>query len=159
MATVYCDGCGTSLEETAKFCRVCGKATPLSEAATKRFDEQPEFQNRTSPVGVTPTTPAYLTPSELPLAFQTNDLQAAELRRTRQKRNLIILVSMMAVMILALAGLLAFLSFRVNPVGPDRPFTELPPPPPPPPPPGFTAPTGAPAGIDPSLKYPGSKQT
>ena len=90
MATVYCDNCGTSLlEETAKFCRACGKPTPLSEAATKRFDEQPVLNNPTSPVGASFTTPAYMAPFEMPPAQQTNDL------RKRQKRNVIILVSML----------------------------------------------------------------
>ena len=163
MATVYCDNCGTSLlEETAKFCRACGKPTPLSEAATKRFDEQPVLNNPTSPVGASFTTPAYMAPFEMPPAQQTNDL------RKRQKRNVIILVSMLAVMIFALAGLLAFLSFGVD--APNGPGSEPPPlvgvPPPPPPPPGGAVPTppsppvfGGPSTIDPSLIYPGATQT
>ena len=101
MATVYCDNCGTSLlEETSKFCRACGKPTPLSEAATKRFDEPTVVKHPTSPVG-SYTTPAYMAPFEMPPAEQTNDL-----RQKKQKRNLIIMASMMAVMIVALAGLL-----------------------------------------------------
>src|SRR5439155_25228851 len=64
MGTVYCDNCGTSLlEENAKFCRACGKP-PLSEAATKRFDEPPSVQVPTSPVGPSLTTPAYMAPFE-----------------------------------------------------------------------------------------------
>ncbi len=162
MATVYCDNCGTSLlEETAKFCRACGKPTPLSEAATKRFDEQPVLNNPTSPVGASFTTPAYMAPFEMPPAQQTNDL------RKRQKRNVIILVSMLAVMIFALAGLLAFLSFGVD----QRDIAGPPEPPPivgvPPPPPGVAVPTppssppvfGGPSTIDPSLLYPGASQT
>lgn len=147
MGTVYCDNCGTSLlEETAKFCRACGKATPLSEAATKRFDQQPSVQVPTSPVGPSLTTPAYMAPFELPPAPQTNDL-----RQKTQKRNLIILVSMLALMILALAGLLAFLNFGLGsegiPAAPPPPGFSGPPPPPPPP------------GIDQSLIYPGARQT
>lgn len=147
MGTVYCDNCGTSLlEETAKFCRACGKATPLSEAATKRFDQQPSVQVPTSPVGPSLTTPAYMAPFELPPAPQTNDL-----RQKTQKRNLIILVSMLALMILALAGLLAFLNFGLGsegiPAAPPPPGFSGPPPPPPP------------RGIDQSLIYPGARQT
>jgi hypothetical protein len=161
MGTVYCDGCGTSLEERARFCRACGKPTPLSEAATKKFEEQPEARNLTSPVGVVPTTPAYLAPSEQG-SFQTNDLQTHELRSRRQRRNLIILVSLLAVMIFALAGLLAFLSFGVSrpagPPPPPPPLTGIPPPirPAPPASPGVGT---APSKIDPSLIYPGSRQT
>jgi len=107
MGTVYCDNCGASLlEESAKFCRACGKPTPLSEAATKRFDEQPVVQVPTSPVGQSLTTPAYMAPFEPPPPLQTNDL-----RNKRQKRNLIILASMLAFMVLALGGLLLFLNF------------------------------------------------
>ncbi|MEK6286049.1 MAG: zinc ribbon domain-containing protein [Acidobacteriota bacterium] len=153
MGTVYCDNCGTSLlEETAKFCRACGKPTPLSEAATKRFDEQPGVQSPTSPVGPSFTTPAYMAPFELPPAPQTNDL-----RQKTQKRNLIILVSTLALIIFALAGLLAFLSFGLG--SDDIPAT--------PPPPGFSEPAPPPAPpaingpstIDQSLIYPGARQT
>src|SRR5258706_15426607 len=107
MGTVFCDNCGVSLlEETAKFCRACGKPTPLSEeAATKRFEQQPGFQTPTSPVGPSPTTPAYMAPFEFPAAPQTIDLN-----RTR-KRNLILFASMLPVMILALGGFLIFLTF------------------------------------------------
>jgi len=147
MGTVYCDNCGTSLfEESAKFCRACGKPTPLSEAATKRFD-QPVVQSPTSPVGASLTTPAYMAPFDFPpSAPQTNDL-----RQKKQKRNIIILVSMLALMILALAGLLAFLNFGLGSEGiPAAP-----------PPPGFSGPPpSTPArGIDQSLIYPGARQT
>ena len=156
MANVYCDNCGTSLlEETARFCRACGKPTPLSEAATKRFDQQPVVQSPTSPVGASLTTPAYMAPFEMP-AQQTNDL-----RQKNQKRNLIIVVSMLAVMIFALAGLLAFWNFaRGGSEGipePPPPIASTPPAPPAPsiPLPGMTGPSA----IDPSLIYPGARQT
>jgi hypothetical protein len=156
MTTVYCDNCGTSLlEETAKFCRACGKPTPLSEAATKRFDEQPVLKNPTNPVAASFTSPAYMAPFEMPQAHETNDL-----RQKKQKRNIIIVVSMMAVMIIALVGLLLFLNFDEAPPdlsGGPTPVAGAPPPPPdvpgaPPPPP-------APPGISPSLIYPGATQT
>lgn len=157
MATVYCDNCGTSLlEETAKFCRACGKATPLLEAATKRFDEQPVVQSPTSPVGQSFTTPAYMAPFELPPTQQTNDL-----RQKKQKRNVIILVSMLTVMIFALAGLwLAFRSFGPEsqegiPIPPPPPGFAGPAPPVPPAPPGINSPTS----IDAALIYPGARQT
>jgi hypothetical protein len=163
MATVYCDNCGTSLlEETAKFCRACGKPTPQSEAATRRFDEQPGVQNPTSPVGASFTTPAYMAPFELPPAPQTNDL-----RQKTQKRNLIILVSMLALMIFALAGLLAFLNFGLGPsegipaappalTASAPPIPSIPPiPPAPPAPPGIDGPST----IDQSLIYPGARET
>ena len=158
MATVYCDNCGTSLlEETAKFCRACGKPTPLSEAATKRFDEQPVFEKPTSPVG-SYTTPAYMAPFEMPPVEQTHDL-----RQKRQKRNLIILVSMLAVMIFALAGLLAFLNFGVDTSegipAPPPPLTSTPPVPPAPPMPPPLPGINGPSAIDSSLIYPGSRQT
>jgi zinc-ribbon domain len=165
---VYCDNCGTTIEESAKFCRACGKATPLSEATTKRFDEQPELQTPTSPVASSLTGPAYLSPFELPAAQQTNDL-----RQKKQKRNLIILVSMLAVMIFALGGLLLFLNFSSGSTGglpppvseaPTAPGSgSLPPPvvgappvpPTPPAPPGISGPST----IDQSLVYPGARQT
>lgn len=158
MATVYCDNCGTSLlEETAKFCRACGKPTPLSEAATKRFDDKPGVQSPTSPVGPSFTTPAYMAPFDLPPpAPQTNDL-----RQKKQKRNLIILVSLLAVMIFALAGLLAFLNFGLDPREgipvPETPTITSTPPIPliPPRPPVIEGP----ATIDQSLIYPGARET
>jgi hypothetical protein len=108
MSTVFCDHCGASLlGETAKFCRVCGKPTPLSEATTKRFDEQPEIRSTTSPVGNSYTTPAYMAPFEMPPSVQTHDL-----KYNRQRRNLLLVIGMLVVMILALGGLLAFLSFN-----------------------------------------------
>jgi hypothetical protein len=153
MATVYCDNCGTSLlEETSKFCRACGKPTPLSEAATKRFDEPTVVKHPTSPVG-SYTTPAYMAPFDMPPAEQTNDL-----RQKRQKRNLIIVASMMAMMIVALAGLMLWFTVRAGPQGIPVPPPPPPPigaPPMPPPPPGINTATG----IDPSLIYPGSTQT
>jgi hypothetical protein len=159
MATVYCDNCGTSLlEETAKFCRACGKPTPLSEAATKRFDEQPALQNPTSPVGGSFTTPAYMAPFEMPSVEQTHDL-----RQKRQKRNLIILVSMLAVMIFALAGLLAFWNLaRGGSEGiPETPpsIGTTPPVPPVPPIPPVPPVIDGTSTIDPSLIYPGARQT
>jgi len=158
MGTVYCDNCGTSLlEETAKFCRACGKPTPQSEAATRRFDEQPGVQNPTSPVGASFTTPAYMAPFDFPPpAPQTNDL-----RQKKQKRNVIILVSMLAVMIFALAGLLAFWSFvRDSPEGipttPPPGITSKPPIAPDPPKPPIIE---GQSTIDPSLIYPGARET
>lgn len=162
MGTVYCDNCGTSLlEENAKFCRACGKPTPpLSEAATKRFDERPGVQVPTAPVGPSMTTPAYMAPFEFPPATRTNDL-----RQKTQKRNLIILVTMLALMIFALGGLFAFLNFGLGtPAG-------IPPPPPtastphiPPVPSVPDAPPAPPvivgqSTIDQSLIYPGARQT
>lgn len=165
MGTVYCDNCGTSLlEETAKFCRACGKPTPLSEAATKRFDEQPSVQVPTNPFAPSLTTPAYMAPFEAPPAEQTNDL-----RKKRNKRNLIIVASMLAVMIFALAGLLVFLNFARSSDGvpglptPVGAIPNLPSGPPPPPPPPPIQPPGSPGingpSIDPSLIYPGARQT
>lgn len=155
MGTVYCDNCGTSLlEESAKFCRACGKATPVSEAVTKRFDDRPSVQVPTSPVGPSLTTPAYMAPFEAAPAAQTNDL-----RQKAKKRNLIILVSMLAVMIFALAGLLAFLNFGLGsddvPLAEPPPGFSGPPPPAPPAPPGIDGPSA----IDRSLIYPGARET
>ena len=163
MSTVFCDNCGTSLLDSAKFCRACGKPTPtLSEATTKKFDEQTQFQNPTRSVGPSFTSPAYMSPMEFNPpgpGVATNDLS----QKTRN-RNLIIIVCMFGVMILALAGLLIFLNFGINaPPRPPTPVIEIPAIPPPPPPPGQPTPpiTAPPAetGIDPSLIYPGSRQT
>lgn len=157
MSTVFCDNCGTSLlGETAKFCRACGKPTPLSEAATKRFDEQPGYQTPTNPVGNSFTTPAYIAPFEMPASVQTNDL-----RQKSQKRNLILLISMLAVMIVALGGLLVFLNVRVGSTE-DIPVTKIPKVPSPPGVPGgVPTPSGidTSSSIDSSLIYPGSTQT
>lgn len=159
---MFCDNCGVSLlEENAKFCRACGKPTPLSEAATKRFDEQPGFQTPTSPVGPSLTTPAYMAPFEMPAVPQTIDLK----RNT--KRNLIIVASMFATMIFALAVLLIFWNIgRGTPPGSPPvltpPTATVPPVPPVPPipliPPAPPAIEG-PSKIDQSLIYPGSQQT
>ena len=158
MGTVYCDNCGTSLlEENAKFCRACGKPTPpLSEAATKRFDEPPGVQVPTTPVGPSLTTPAYMAPFEFPPATRTNDL-----RQKTQKRNMIILVSMLALMIFALAGLLVFLNFGLDqskgiPVPETTGMTSTPPTPPAPPAPPIIV---GQSTIDQSLIYPGAHQT
>src|SRR6266550_3137853 len=155
MGTVFCDNCGVSLlEETAKFCRACGKPTPpVSEAATKRLDQQPGVQTPTSPVGPSPTTPAYMAPFEFATAPQTIDLNR------KRKRNLILVASMLALMIFALGGLLIFLNFEEGtpagiPLAPPPPMIPLTPPAPPPPP-GIETPTK----IDQSLIYPGSRQT
>lgn len=157
MGTVFCDNCGVSLlEETARFCRACGKPTPSpSETATKRFDQQPGVQAQTSSFGPSPTTPAYMAPFEFPSAPQTIDLDRA------RKRNMILVATMLAVMIFALGGLFVFL--RSTPPGipavtstpsiPDPP--KAPPSPPPPPVPGIATPTK----IDQELIYPGSKET
>lgn len=158
MGMVYCDNCGTSLDESAKFCRACGKPTPLSEVATKRFDEQPAFQTPTSPVGTPGTSPTYYPPYELAAAQPTNDLA----KRSR-KRNLIIIASLFAVMIFALAGLLIFLIEEGTPaVEVSPPVVSIPnaptapsPPSPPIPPPAI----GGSSKIDSSLIYPGSTQT
>jgi len=158
MGMVYCDNCGTSLDESAKFCRACGKPTPLSEVATKRFDQQPAFQTPTSPVGTASTSPTYYPPYELAAAQPTNDL------KKKRKRNLIIIASLFAVMIFALAGLLIFLIEEgtpavVDPAGvsiPSEPTAPSPPPIPPIPP---TVPTGGSSKIDSSLIYPGSTKT
>ena len=160
MGTVFCDNCGVSLlEESARFCRACGKPTPSpSETATKRFDQQPGFQTQTSSFGPSPTTPAYMAPFEFPSAPQTIDLN-----RTR-KRNMILVATMLAIMIFALGGLYLFLrSGDLTPTGipaitspPSIPDPPKPPfPPPTPPVPG----TATPATIDQELIYPGSKET
>ena len=163
MATVFCDNCGTSLLDSAKFCRACGKPTPaLSEATTKKFDEQTGFQNSTRSVGPSFTGPAYMSPMEFNApapGVATNDL-----RQKTRNRNLIIIACMFGVMIFALAGLLIFLNLRVTPpqppplVGIQTPAVPPPPPPPGQPTPPITA-TPAETGIDPSLIYPGSRQT
>ena len=162
MATVFCDNCGTSLLDTAKFCRACGKPTPaLSEATTKKFDEQTGFQNSTRSVGPSFTGPAYMSPMDFNAApgVATNDL-----RQNTRNRNLIIIACMFAVMMLALGGLLIFLNFGINAPPNTPPVVEIPAVPPPPPPPGQPPPppltaTPAETGIDPSLIYPGSRQT
>jgi len=171
MGTVFCDNCGASLlGETAKYCRVCGKPTPLSEATTKRFDEQPEIRSTTSPVANAYTTPAYMAPFEMPPSVQTNDL-----KNNKQRRNLFLVIGMLVLMILALGGLLAFLSFNESSSDGGSVATAPPPPLGPPGAPGVpgapvvpkapTPPTppsivlGPSPQIDSSLIYPGATQT
>jgi zinc ribbon protein len=167
MATVFCDNCGTSLLDSAKFCRACGKPTPsASEATTRKFEEQPGVQSPTRSVGPSFTAPAYMSPMEFnPSApgVATNDL-----RQKTRNRNLIIVACMFGVMILALAGLLMFLRFGISATQSPPPVVELPKVPPPPgPPPNLPNPpnppgapgANAPSGIDPSLIYPGSRET
>jgi hypothetical protein len=104
-----------------------------------------------------------MAPLEAPPGIPTNDL-----RQNTQKRNLIIIGSMFAVMIVALVGLLIFfISMRTPdfpPPPPPPPVAEVPPvpgvpvvpvPPAPPAPPGV----GGQPAIDPSLIYPGARQT
>lgn len=167
MGTVFCDNCGASLlGETAKFCRVCGKPTPLSEATTQRFDQQPEIRSATSPVGSSYTTPAYMAPFDMPPSVQTNDL-----KHNRQKRNLMLVIGMLVLMILALGGLLAFLSLNGGSSDDAQQTTATTPPPPsgfpggvpkaptPPTPPTPPAPPLPPGTqIDSSLIYPGATE-
>src|SRR5215471_19790936 len=124
MATVFCDNCGTSILDNAKFCRACGNPTPaLSEAATKKFDEPAGFQSPTKSVGPPFTGPSYMSPMDFNApapGVATNDL----MQNTRN-RNLIIIVCMFGVMILALAGLLIFLSFGVNAPKTSTPVVEI----------------------------------
>jgi hypothetical protein len=103
-----------------------------------------------------------MAPFQFPPATPTNDL-----RQKTQKRNLIILVSMLALMIFALAGLLVFLNFGLGPSGgiptpPSAPTAQAPPnapvPPIPPAPPTPPIIVGQ-STIDPSLIYPGARQT
>jgi hypothetical protein len=160
MGTVFCDNCGVSLlDETSRYCRACGKATPLSEATTKRFDEQPGFKAQTNPFGPSPTTPAYTAPYEFTSAQQNIDLNS------KRKRNVILIASMLMVMIFALGGLLIFLNFEGGPPTGGVPAIAPPPPPPPPgappppPPPPLPPGTGAPTKLEETLVYPGSKTT
>jgi hypothetical protein len=101
-----------------------------------------------------------------PLEFNPTAPGAAtnDLREKTRNRNLIIVVCMFAVMIFALAGLLIFLNFGVSAPHITTPTVEVPqsptpptPPSQPPPPPITTEPVRS--GIDPSLIYPGSRQT
>jgi hypothetical protein len=101
-----------------------------------------------------------------PLEFNPTAPGAAtnDLREKARQRNLIIILSMFAVMIFALAGLLIFFNLRAGPPHvPTPPTVEVPTIPSPPPPPSQPTPpvTVQPvrSRIDPSLIYPGSRET
>jgi zinc ribbon protein len=165
MGTVFCDKCGASLEETARFCRVCGEATPVTqagtEAITRRFDEPQQERAITSPVRPPTTTPQYSPHYDAPLIPQTSGPTEKS-----HKRLVIILAAMLAFMIIALGGLLVFLNTNSGPPPPpivtgipgDRPAgggpAGIPPQPPPPTPPGIKIGEGK---LDPSLRYPGAQ--
>src|SRR5262245_34393006 len=158
MGTVFCDKCGASLEETARFCRVCGEATPVTEgtteAVTKRFDEPKQEWAGTSPVRPPTTAPQYVQ------QYDSMIPQVGAQKEKSSKKLVIILASMLAFMIIALGGLLAFLNVSSGPPPPPIPDRATRPPGPggsPEPPPPPTPPGIPPVGLDPSLYYPGAK--
>lgn len=168
MAIVSCTSCGAQIEDTSRFCRVCGRSFDPSELTTRRLEPGVEFHAPTQPVNQSTTAPAYLSPVQVPAVPATNDLAPVS-----QNRTAIVLLAATVGLLLFLLGALAYVSFRSGgppdgPPGIGTPGIGSPPPdppgmPPPPPPPGVTAPPIAPpaagdAVIGEELIYPGAER-
>lgn len=182
MATINCPECGTEIQDTAKFCRACGRSLSQSEATTRFFDEPVQTGAPTQDINSVPTAPSYSPPS-FPAHYQPHfpaapSTQGFE-KKGGNKTTIIVLAGMVIVLLLALAGIGAWFIFddRGRPVvvqipppppGPTSPpaIPEVPPipeiPPIPPIPPIVlpeTPPAGTAGAISKDLIYPGAKET
>lgn len=173
MATVFCNNCGSDMEETAKFCRRCGHPSSFLEATTKTFDnpqgyEPPRFEAPTGYVNSGPTMPSYMQPGAMaPQAMPAYGQATNGLEPPRKNRATLIIVSVIGLVVLSVATMLGILFYYINreipvprPVAstPDRPIPPVPPipaiPPVPPPPPGAHPPT---TDSSAALIYPGAE--
>ena len=157
MAIVSCTSCGAQIDDTSRFCRGCGRPFDPSEITTRKLEPGVEFHAPTQPVNQWPTTPAYVSPVQVPIVPATNDLAPASKNRT------------VIVLLAATVGLLLFLLFAVflvkfnsgslaPPPTPTQTGIPVPPPAPnapvaPPVPPAVTE-----SAFDASLKYPGAEE-
>lgn len=152
MAIISCPSCGAGIDDTSRFCRSCGRPFDPSELTTRQLEPGVQYQSPTQAVNPSPTTPAYVSPIQMPAAPATNDLAPASKNRT------------VIVLLAATVGLLLFLLFAVflvkfnNQGTPTTPAGRGAPASPgiPPPPSGPTL-SGEPITIE-SLKYPGAKE-
>ena len=174
MATVFCNNCGSEMEETAKFCRRCGHPASFLEAATRSFDnpqgyEPPRFEAPTGYVNSGPTMSPYMPPNATaPQGFHAYGQATNELEPPRKNRTTFIVLCVIGVIVLSVATLFGVLFYVVNrevraprPVvsTPDKPIPPVPPIPaipPPPPPPGVSGQSGTTAA-NADLIYPGAQ--
>lgn len=163
MATINCPACSAEIQDTARFCRACGRPLNTSEATTKLFDDPAQAGSPTQDINAVPTTPSYSPPSfpeyyqsPLPAAPSTQGLEAKS-----HKRVVIVLASLVVVLLMALAGLGAWFIFGGGDRGGPPGLGDIPGPPPPrPPPPGNppVAPGSGGAAISRDLIYPGARE-
>ncbi|MFY9607474.1 MAG: zinc-ribbon domain-containing protein [Blastocatellia bacterium] len=155
MAIVSCTSCGAQIDDTSRFCRVCGRSFDPAELTTRKLEPGVEFHAPTQPVNQSPTTPAYVPPVQFPVVPATNDLAPRS-----QNRTIIVLLA-------AAVGLLLFLVFAVYMVkfNSDNPPTappaiSIPPVPTPPgvPAPPFPPPAAGDAVVGEELIYPGADE-
>ncbi len=175
MATVFCNNCGSEMEETAKFCRRCGHPSSFLEATTKSFDnptgyDPPRFEAPTSYVNSAPTMPSYMPPNATtPQGMHAYGQATNELEPPRKKHTALIVVCVIGAIILSVALLIGLGLYSLNrqvpvprPVAstPDRPIPPVPPipaiPPPPPPPPAVGGQPGT-SATSAALIYPGAE--
>lgn len=164
MTIFSCAYCGAEIEETAKFCRRCGRPSNHLEATTRTLEQPRNFESPTRHVNSMPTAPSFLDSGYQPPAPAP---VTSSLEPRGQKRTIIVLASLVVVLLIALIGVVAFT--RLVGVGndPEPPFAGVPQPPgthsPPPNPPHPPLPPLPPGGprelthISASLIYPGAE--
>ena len=155
MAIVSCTSCGAQIEDTSRFCRVCGRSFDPTELATRKLEPGVAFHAPTQPVNQSPTTPAYVAPVQYPEVPATNDLT-----RVSQNRTAMVLLAATVGLLLLLLIAVVYVKFRSNsaPIAPP-PVISIPTVPPPgAPPPPFAPPATGDAVVGEDLIYPGSKE-
>jgi hypothetical protein len=157
MAFVSCISCGVQVDETSRFCRSCGRAFDPGELTTRKLELDVEYQSPTQTVNQSPTTPAYLSPVQVPAVPATNDLA-----QTSQNRTAIIVLAATVGLLLFLLVAVLFVKFNSGgtPAVPP-PVVSIPtvPTPPDAPAPPAPPPVGDETVISESLKYPGAEET
>lgn len=155
MAIVSCTSCGAQIEDTSRFCRLCGRSFDPTELATRKLEPGVEFHAPTQPVNQSPTTPAYVAPVQYPEVPATNDLT-----RVSQNRTAIVLLAATVGLLLLLLIAVVYVKLRSNsaPIAPPATSITTPPRPPGAPAPPFAPPATAGAIVGEELIYPGSDE-
>lgn len=123
MANFSCAYCGSEIEETAKFCRRCGRPSNHLEATTRTLEPPAAFEAPTRAVNSIPTAPSFLDARYQPPAPAPT---TRSLEGGGQKRAIIVLASLVAVLLIVLAGVVAYTALRSTGGNPDPPFMEMP---------------------------------
>lgn len=155
MAIVSCTSCGAQIEDTSRFCRVCGRSFDPSELTTRKLEPGVEFHAPTQPVNQSTTAPAYLSPVQVPAVPATNDLAPVS-----QNRTAIVLLAATVGLLLFLLVAVLFVKFNSDSTPVAPPATSIPTPPTPPgvPAPPFAPPATGDAVVGEELIYPGSDE-
>lgn len=155
MAIVSCTSCGAQIEDTSRFCRVCGRSFDPSELTTRKLEPAVEFHAPTQPVNKPPTAPSYVTPVQVPVVPATNDLAAGS-----QNRTAIVLLAATVGLLLFLLVAVLFVRFGSDSTSVPPPGTSIPVPPTPPGAPAapFAPPATGGAVVGEELIYPGAAE-